>query len=122
MRLSYYQMALAALVACSAHHAGILTVVPAPGSVALLNNGPDPIFFFAIERATASLLMWAPCVNPSGPCRRVPSQSQVQLPNSAIQGYNPGALEAFLYWWHLVPNPPDGFRPDSIRMMIVRLK
>jgi len=125
VRLSYCPIAVAVLVACSTStlldHAGILTVVPAPGSVTLANNGPDPIFYFAIEQATASLLAWAPCVSPSAPCRRVLPQSRVQLLDSAIQGYQPGATEALVFWWHLVPNPPDGFRPDSIRMIIVRL-
>ena len=43
------------------------------------------------------------------------------VPYGKIVGYTPAAREAIVYWWHLMPDGGSGFRPDSLRAVVVGL-
>jgi hypothetical protein len=74
-----------------------------------------------VERSTAALILWGPCDEPSR-CAHVPANSSVELQHSVITGYETGSSEAIVYWWHLTPKAGGGFRPESVRSVVVRLQ
>jgi hypothetical protein len=92
----------------------------APGTLTLHNGSNQPAYHFVVERTTAALILWSPCDDP-GRCANVPANSSAELSYSAITGYEAGSPEAIVYWWHLTPKAGGGFRPDSVRSVVVRL-
>ncbi len=99
---------------------GQLAVSATPPIVQLANQSQTPVYFFAIESGLAARADWAPCTDPSH-CLALPPMASTDLPYSDIAGYESGAQTAIVYWWHLVPGGATGFRPDSIRAVIVQL-
>ncbi|HEX2077310.1 MAG TPA: hypothetical protein VHG08_06360 [Longimicrobium sp.] len=94
--------------------------VNARKSLRLENASSRAIYYFVIERNMAALANWAPCTSPEQPCPRVQPRSQTQVPYSRIAGYEPGAREAIVYWWHLVERD-GGWAVDHVRSVVVQL-
>ncbi len=85
----------------------------------LVNPTDKTIYYTAFERtwATNGLFIWAACTEPDS-CPSVAPGATVKIPYSAIGGYKPGASEAIVYFWELVPGN-DGYRTDKIQSLIV---
>jgi hypothetical protein len=99
---------------------GILEVRASAPVLQLTNQSIAPVYTFAIEAGTAALANWAPCTDPSR-CRAIAPGQHTTLPYTAITGYSASAQQAIVFWWHLTPAAGAGFRPDSIRSVIVGL-
>ena len=114
--------AVLAALACNSPVAvgGTLDVSVAPTGLRIVNNSGAPAYFFAVERETAARINWAPCVDPEQ-CREVAVGAETTVPYTAVAGWAPGAHEAIVYWWHLVPETGDTFHADSIRALVVSL-
>ena len=102
---------------------------PIPGTLAvratapvlqLTNQSAAPIYTFTIEAGTAARANWAPCTDPSR-CPSIAPGKHATLPYAAITGYTAGAQQAIVFWWHLTLGGSTGFRPDSIRSVIIGL-
>ncbi|HEU0302517.1 MAG TPA: hypothetical protein VFR37_23865 [Longimicrobium sp.] len=94
--------------------------IDAPQSLRLDNASSRAIYYFVIERNAAALANWAPCSRPDLPCPRVEAHSATQVPFGQIAGYEPGAREAIVYWWHLVERD-GGWAVDHVRSVVVEL-
>jgi len=100
--------------------AGGLAVQAVPPVLQLTNQSSAPIYSFAVERGAAAAINWAPCTDPAR-CAGLSPGATTALPYTQISFYTPAAHEAIVYWWHLIPATGTGFRPDSIRAVVVAL-
>jgi hypothetical protein len=99
---------------------GRLAVQAVPPVLQLTNQSPAPVYFVAIERGATAKINWAPCTDPAQ-CAGLAPRATTALPYAQIGFYTPAAREANVYWWHLIPATGTGFRPDSIRVVVVAL-
>ncbi len=99
---------------------GSLTVTRAAPSLELTNGSQAPVYYFAIESGARAYTEWVPCVN-STYCPPLATGDRISLAYSQIVGYFPGAKQAVVFWWHVVPGPADTPQPDSVRAIIVDL-
>jgi hypothetical protein len=97
-----------------------LAVQAAPPVLQLTNQSPAAVYSFAIEARAATVSNWAACTDP-GRCAGLAPGATTALPYTQIASYTPAAREAIVYWWHLIPATGGGFRPDSIRGIVVAL-
>jgi hypothetical protein len=87
--------------------------------VMLSNEAHQPTFYFIVERETAALLDFDPCVQ--GPdCKSVPPGKTVRIPYRQIAGYKTDRKEAIVYWWRSVL-APTGPKVDQLRNQVVEL-
>jgi len=98
---------------------GPITAVHQAASTRLTNASASPVYYFMVERHTAALINWAPCVATT--CASVPGGGSAMVPDSQVTGLNGQSRELILYWWRLVPSPGGGVVFDSIRSAIVPL-
>ena len=89
-------------------------------SLRLENNSSRTIYYLVFERDFAARALWGPCNRPDQPCPRLEARSGTQVPYSQISGYEPGAREAVVYWWHLVERD-GGWAVDQIRSVVIQL-
>jgi hypothetical protein len=99
---------------------GRLAVQATPPVLQLTNQSPAPVYSFATERGAAAKSNWAACTDPAR-CAGLAPGTTTALPYTQIASYTPAAREAIVYWWHLIPATGMGFRPDSIRAVVVTL-
>jgi len=115
--------ALCIAVACS-NSVGLtverLAVQAAPPVLLLTNQSPAPVYYLAMNRASLAAANWAFCSDPTR-CTGLNPGVSTSLPYAQIGGYTQGAREAVVFWWHLIPATGTGFRPDSIRAVVVAL-
>ncbi len=118
---------LSASVSCTSQSAGIagvpghLTITDEPSGLRLENHTDEPIAFTAFDRGYAARIQFAPCLDTSPSCLRLPARTSIVVPYNDIGGYSPHTREVILYWWHLVPDPAGGYRADEIRATVVVL-
>lgn len=115
--------ALSLALACAnpaSPHGGQLTVQATPPVLELTNQSAGPVYYFTIERGAAAYTDWAPCTDPVH-CTGIKPGQSATVGYAVIVGYTVDAREAIVYWWHLVPGGTTGFRPDSLRAIIVGL-
>lgn len=98
---------------------GVLTASAAAGVLRLQNASSEAVNYFVLARDAAPLIDWAPCAGPT--CAAIPAGGSVSLPYSAIAGYSSATSEALVWWWHSVSDGAGGFRPDSLRNLLVPL-
>ena len=119
--------ALAASIACASPtpgpaSAGAEVSARADGvsGIRLRNETNRPIYYVAFERSYAARVQFAPCTD-APRCPSIAPNSEGTIPYSAIGGYEAGAREAVVYWWHLRPNPEEGERLlEDMHSVIVR--
>jgi hypothetical protein len=99
---------------------GTLVVRRTPPSLELTDRSVAPVYYFAIERGSLAYIDWAPCVDPAY-CSPVDAGGRISLKYSKIAGYFPGAKQAVVFWWHVVPGAADALQPDSVRAVVVDL-
>ncbi|HXI94827.1 MAG TPA: hypothetical protein VNG04_01765 [Candidatus Acidoferrum sp.] len=97
-----------------------LLVRAAPPVLDLTNQTAAPIYSFVIDRGAAAYTDWAPCTNPAA-CSSIKAGATSSLTYAQIAGYSSASTEAIVYWWHLVPDGTNGFRPDSVRGVVTSL-
>jgi hypothetical protein len=86
----------------------------------LTNTTTEPVYWFAIESATAARVDWFGCYDPAR-CPSIPPGQTRRLPYDSIMGYSRGAEKVIIYWWHLVPDAQRGFRTEGMRSILVDL-
>lgn len=97
------------------------------GAVSLRNGTGAAVFYFLVERNTAAVIDWIPCLDPET-CARVDDGETLRIAHEEITGWEEGESEAILYWWHLVerepPIPPGeaAYRWDEIRSVEIELE
>jgi hypothetical protein len=99
---------------------GQLSVRTAPPLLELTNESPAPVYSFTIERQAATYTDWVPCTD-AAHCAAIKTGAAASVPYTQIVGYAPGAREAIVYWWHLVPSDQATFQPDTLRAIVVTL-
>jgi hypothetical protein len=114
---------LASLLACGnptgAGSTGLL-VRAAPPVLNLTNQTAGPVYSFVIDRQAAAYTDWGPCSVPDT-CAAIKVGATDALAYSQIAGYSSTSTEAIVYWWHLVPDGTNGFRPDTVRAVVTSL-
>lgn len=114
---------LAVLLACGnptgTGSTGLL-VRAAPPVLNLTNQTATAVYTFVIDRGAAAYTDWAPCSDPYA-CVAIKGGGTNALAYAQIAGYSSTSTEAIVYWWHLVPDGKDGFRPDSVRSVVTSL-
>ncbi len=99
---------------------GRLAVQAVSPVLRLTNQSPAPVYWFAVERGVTARINWAPCTDPAR-CAGLAPWATTALPYTQVAEYTAAAREATVYWWHLIPATGGGFRPDSIRVVVVAL-
>jgi hypothetical protein len=97
-----------------------LLVRAAPPVLNLTNQTSAPVYSYVIDREAAAYTDWAPCTNPST-CAAIKAGATGSLAYAQITGYSSTSTEAIIYWWHLVPDGTNGFRPDTVRAVVTSL-
>jgi hypothetical protein len=118
----------AATVACSSStgpRTDLLEVRSFGKRLTLVNRTDQPVFYFAVETESATLIDWAICVDPApgSRCSRVPPNESVTIPYAEIYGYEPGDTRATVYHWHIVAsaNPEMTYASSNFSTLRVRL-
>lgn len=97
-----------------------LLVRVAPPVLNLTNQTATAVYTFVIDRGAAAYTEWAPCRDPNA-CAGIKVGGTSALAYAQIVGYSSTSTEAIVYWWHLVPDGTNGFRPDSVRAVVTSL-
>jgi hypothetical protein len=82
-------------------------VAVAADGVRFTNPTDRTVYYLAFERSILPLILWGPCTRPDQ-CRSVPPRGEVTIPFADIGGYEPGAREAVIFYWRLVPSAKPG--------------
>jgi len=108
--------------ASSAGAGGALLAARAPGdsTLALTNRTGAPVYTFVVGRERSALVRWAPCVD-AATCPPIAPGETRQVPLVVRAPDGGREPEALVHWWHAVPAPGGGVRPDSIRVVTVPL-
>lgn len=87
--------------------------------VTIYNGRRDTIYIIASERQIAARIDWLLCTVPAECTNRVAPGAMRRLEEVSIPGWGE-SNEVIVWWWHLVPASGGGFRPDSVRAVVVR--
>lgn len=105
--------------AANARESGGVTATRVAGGVRLSNGTDRPVAYVVWNRGW--LAQFAPCLDPGPGCVRLAAGASVVVPDAEIGGYAPGAPEAIVYWWHVVPDAAGGYRTEEVHEVVVRL-
>jgi hypothetical protein len=88
----------------------------------LINPTDRTIYYAVFERewAEKGLFIWGQCTD-APRCPSIPPRGSVRIPLSEVNGYNPRAREARVYYWFLVPEPNGGYRVTDMRSLVAPL-
>lgn len=90
-------------------------------TILLTTDDAKPVHYFAIDRASAPLIDWAPCTNPVS-CPSVSRGMPVRLDvSSLVAARHDGGREAIVYHWQLEADGRGSHRVDSLRSVVVPL-
>jgi len=120
MLRSFVSLVALGALACGSPAGPVAVAATERQAIRLLNNTPEPIFYFAIECDAAAGANWAACSNPAT-CRNILPGRSGSIAYEEISLYTPSAERALVFWWHLRPTGTGGYRPDSIRALQVAL-
>jgi hypothetical protein len=98
---------------------GPLSVTARRGVLVIENTGSAPLHSFAITREASELADLIFCNDPAR-CPGLAPGARKKVSYSEIYGYVKATRDVVVYGWHLVPSG-NGFTPDRIRSVIVRL-
>lgn len=104
--------------------AGSVSVTTSNGAIEIRNGTERSVFTFIVERQTAALIDWMPCLpHPNVRCGGGVGEGQtLRIPYASINGYKPGATEAIVYWWTPVQDAAGTWRAENMQSAVVRLK
>jgi hypothetical protein len=97
-----------------------MLVTARTGRLAIQNIGSEPLYTFALTRDLTAIVDWIPCTDPTR-CEGIAPGARREVAYSAIYGYTRATREIVAYGWHLVPSG-NGFAPDRIRAVVVRVR
>lgn len=93
--------ALVLMTACGdifgIHETGRLDVAATDDDVVLTNPADHDLYYFAVEAVTATMINWAPCVDPA--CPYVPVRASRAVPLDSIFGWDDDATDVLVFWW-----------------------
>ena len=91
-----------------------------PAGVTLTNPTDQTLYYAAFERkwSEEGLFIWAQCTDKPR-CPAIPPHASVRVPDSDINGFFPGAREARVYFWELVPVSKGGYEVRGLRSTVV---
>ena len=98
---------------------GTLRVAVAADSVRVRNLGDRPVFTLLVGDETAPLITWYPCVD-AARCPPIAPGATRAEPRPTTVGGRP-ERGATVYWWRAVLVAGGPARPDSVRVLHVRL-
>ncbi|HSJ62810.1 MAG TPA: hypothetical protein VK922_02775, partial [Gemmatimonadaceae bacterium] len=87
--------------------------------VQVTNTSQRPVAYAVWNRGW--LALFAPCTNTGPECPRLAPGHSITVPVEEIAGWAPGATEAVVRWWHVIPDGAGGLRADDVHMIIVGL-
>jgi len=90
-----------------------------PGGVRLTNDTDRPIAYAVWNRGW--LALFGPCFDTGPDCPRLAPGASITTPDSEIDGWAPGAVEAVVRWWHVVPDGAGGVRAGEVNEIFVTL-
>ena len=91
-------------------------------TIVLTTDDAEPVHYFAIDRAAAALIDWAPCTDPAT-CPSVSRGVPVRIPFSSLGSeVEGGGREAIIYHWQLEEDGSGSYRVDSVRSIVVSLR
>lgn len=76
-------------------------------------NGTDEALAYAVWNPDF-LGLFAPCVDPTPACVRLGAWQTVDVADQDIVGYAPGAREAVVRWWRVIPDGAGGYRAGEV--------
>lgn len=88
------------------------------GAIFIQNRTSQPVYTFVVGRNASALVDWIACSDPAKCAAIHPGQTRTEPYPQGVVAQN--ETEALVYWWHIVPNGAV-FKPDSIRVGVVRL-
>lgn len=115
-------LVLAVALACSSPTAVEMGGVIADarnGNITITNRRLEPVYTIVMGRNAAAVADYVLCVNPQA-CESIAPNGSRSIPYPNLTGYQ--ETEAIVHWYHLVPDPQGGFKPDSVRTGIVPLR
>jgi hypothetical protein len=89
------------------------------GGVQVTNTSNRPVAYAVWNHGW--LALFAPCTSTSSDCPRLAPGESITVPVEEIAGWAPGATEAVVRWWHVLPDGAGGLRAGDVRMIIVGL-
>lgn len=90
-----------------------------PDGVRLTNETGQPIAYAVWNRGW--LALFGPCVDTGPECPRLAPGASITTPDSEIAGWAPGAVEAVVRWWHVVPDGAGGVRAGEVHEIFISL-
>jgi hypothetical protein len=102
--------------------AGNVVASPTAAGVHIQNNTTAPIGYMVFEKVfiMTSLARFGTCVDAVS-CPAIAPGERKTIARNEITGYEPGAREAVVYWWHFVRGKDGALVADSIRSVAVGL-
>jgi hypothetical protein len=87
--------------------------------IRVANGTAAPIAYAVWNRGW--LALFAPCDDPGPGCVRLAAGASVVVPVAEVEGIAPGATEAIVRWWRVVPDGAGGHRADDLHEVVVPL-
>jgi hypothetical protein len=89
------------------------------GGVQIANATSQPIAYAVWNRGW--LALFAPCTDTGPECPRLAPGETLTVQESDIDGWAPGATEAIVRWWTVVPDGAGGVRAGAVHEIIIPL-
>lgn len=89
------------------------------GGVRITNSTARPVAYAVWNRGW--LALFAPCTTSGPDCPRLAPGASMTIPDEQIDGWAPGAPEAVVRWWHVLPDGSGGLRAGEVHEIIVVL-
>ena len=99
--------------------AGDVAVSRVTGGIKLTNGTERPVAYAVWNRGW--LALFAPCADTGPECLRLAPGASVTVPDSEIDGYAPGAREAVVRWWHVLPDGAGRYQAGAVQEVVVAL-
>jgi len=122
-------LVLAAVTACHDSTAPgedtALRVSHDAATLTLGNRGDEPLYFAAYDRRTVTMLQGPTvppfCSEPS--CPHVEPGARLEVPLTAVVGYDAETENVLVFWWRLVPRAGGGYTipPGGVRSIDVAI-
>lgn len=87
-------------------------------SLMLRNPTGTDVFYFAVERATAATINWAPCVAGTA-CARIPAMANLAIGTGSLLGHSAMAREVVVFHWTARQGASGVLEPHNLRASIV---
>lgn len=83
-----------------------------PGAVRIVNGTAEAVAYAVWNPDFLGL--FAPCVDATPACPRLGPGQTVDVADEDIVGYAPGAREAVVRWWRVIPDGAGGYQAGEV--------